>query len=83
MECEEHHHHLAGGCRQVAKGLRRPKIQRSVSRWIGELLEQTRRRDDDYEIAMKRCLARRPRKFNWPDGHRPTREQLYGRSRIR
>ena len=69
----------------VAKWLRvkAAEDQRSVSRWIGELLEQTRRREDDYEIAMKRYLARRPRKFNWPDGHRPTREQLYGRSRIR
>lgn len=57
--------------------------ERSVSRWICELLERTRRREDDYDIAMKRYLARKPRKINWPDGHRPTREQLYGRSRLR
>ena len=57
--------------------------ERSVSRWICELLERTRRREDDYDIAMKRYLARKPRKINWPDGRRPTREQLYGRSRLR
>ncbi len=56
---------------------------RSVSRWICELLERTRRREDDYEVAMKRYLARKPRKIEWPEGRRPTREELYDRSGLR
>lgn len=49
----------------------------SVSRWICELLERERNREDDYAIAMKRYLARRPRKIDWPDGRRPSRAELY------
>ncbi len=56
---------------------------RSVARWICEFLERKRHREDDYEIAMKRYLARKPRKIDWPDGHRPTRDELYVRSRLR
>ena len=35
---------------------------RSVSRWIGELLERMRRQQDEYEVAMQRYLAMKPRK---------------------
>ena len=56
---------------------------RSVSRWICELLERRRHREDDYEIAMKRYLARRPQEIDWPDGRRPSRDELYVRSRLR
>lgn len=56
---------------------------RSVSRWIRELLERKRHREDDYEIAMKRYLARKPCKMEWPDGRRPSRDELYVRSRLR
>ena len=37
--------------------------------------------DKDYETAMKRLLARKPRKIEWPGGKRPTREELYDRGR--
>lgn len=35
--------------------------------------------EDDYAEAMKRYLKRKPRKIDWPDGRRPTREELYNR----
>ena len=56
------------------------EADRSVSSWIRELLERTRR-EDEYEAAMKRFLARKPRKIEWPGGRRPTREELYDRRR--
>ena len=63
--------------------VRAAEDDRSVSRWIRELLERIRRREDDYEIAMKRHLAREPRRIDWPEGRRPSREELYVRSRLR
>ena len=56
---------------------------RSVSRWIAELLEGRRRQEDEYEAAMKRYLAIKPRKIEWPGGRRPTREELYDRPGLR
>ena len=56
---------------------------RSVSRWIAELLQGMQRQEDEYEIAMQRYLALRPRKIDWPDGRRPTREELYDRPGLR
>ena len=56
---------------------------RSVSRWLAELLEGMRWREDEYDLAMERLLARKPRKLSWVDGRRPTREELYDRSGLR
>ena len=56
---------------------------RSVSRWLAELLAGMRRQEDEYEIAMKRYLAMKPRKLEWPDGRRPTRADLYDRPGLR
>ena len=56
---------------------------RSVSRWIAELLEGRRRQEDEYDAAMRRALAREPRKLEWPEGRRPTREELYDRPGLR
>ena len=44
----------------------------SVSRWVAELLGGMWRQEDEYEIAMKRYLAMKPRKIDWPDGRRPS-----------
>ena len=33
---------------------------RSISRWIAELLERMRRQEDEYDAAMERCLAIKP-----------------------
>jgi plasmid stability protein len=57
--------------------------ERSVSKWLAELLESMQRQEDEYEIAMKRYLAMKPRKINWWNGRRPTREELYDRPGLR
>ena len=59
------------------------KNDRSVSRWLAELLERMRRQEDLYEFAMKRYLAMKPRKIDWPADRRPTREELYDRPGLR
>ena len=56
---------------------------RSVSRWLAELLEGMRRREDEYEVAMERFLAREPRELKWIDGRKPAREELHERAGIR
>ncbi len=56
---------------------------RSVSKWLADLLEGVRRREDGYEAAMKRYLARKPRKLEWVDGRKPTRDELHDRTGFR
>ena len=56
---------------------------RSVSEWIAELLAEIQRRDDEYEIARREFLAVKPRKMEWVDGRKPTREQLHDRAGFR
>ena len=56
---------------------------RSVSRWLAELLEGMRRGEDEYDLAMERLLARKPRRLNWVDGRRPTREELHDGTGLR
>jgi plasmid stability protein len=63
--------------------VRAAEDDRSVSRWIRELLERKRDREDDYEIAMERYLARRPCKIDWHGERRPSRDELYVRTRLR
>ena len=57
--------------------------ERSVSKWLAELLEGMQRREDEYEVAMKRYLAIKPRKMEWVDGRKPTREELHDRATFR
>ena len=65
--------------------VRAAEQNRSVSRWLAELIEGMRRREDKYEIAMERFLARarKPRKLEWVDGRRPTRDELHDRPGLR
>lgn len=57
--------------------------ERSVSKWLAELLEDMQHQEDEYEVAMERYLAMQPRKINWLAGRRPTREELYDRPGLR
>lgn len=59
--------------------VRAAQEDRSVSRWLAELLEGMRRREDDYDAAMERLLAIKPQRLRWIDGRRPTREEIYDR----
>lgn len=63
--------------------IRAAENERSVSRWLAELLEGMRRQEDEYDMAMKRFLARKPWKMEWREGHRPTREEIHDRSGLR
>ena len=59
------------------------KDDRSVSRWLAELLQRMQRQEDEYEAAMKRYLEMKPCKIDWPNDRRPTREELYDRPGLR
>ena len=65
--------------------VRAAEQNRSVSRWLAELIERMRRGEDQYEIAMERFLARarKSRKLEWVDGRRPTRDELHDRTGLR
>ena len=56
---------------------------RSVSRWLSELIEGMRSNEDDYEIAMRRYLAMKPRRLDWSGRSMPTREESHDRSGLR
>ena len=63
--------------------VRAAEDDRSVSRWIAQLLAEMRRRDDEYEVAKKEFLAVKPRRMEWVDGRKPTREELHDRAGFR
>jgi len=69
----------------VARWLRvqAAESDRSVSRWLAGLLEGMKRQEDEYDTAMRALLARKPRKFKWVDGRKPTREELHDRASFR
>jgi hypothetical protein len=55
----------------------------SVSRMIGEMLEQRMQESAEYEESMRRFLARKPIKVSRGRARYPTREALHDRSRLR
>ncbi len=65
--------------------VRAAENERSVSKWIAELLEGIRCQEDGYDVSMKRFLARarEHRKLEWVDGRKPTREELHDRAGLR
>ena len=63
--------------------VRAAENNRSVSRWVAELLAGMRRQEDEYEVAMKQALAVKPSKMEWVDGRKPTREELHDRPSFR
>lgn len=56
---------------------------KSVSRLLGEMLQERMREVRDYDEAMRRYLARKPFKFEWIGGRRPTRDELNDRAGLR
>ena len=63
--------------------VRAAEDDRSVSRWVADLLARMRYREDKYDVAMKRYLAMKPVKIDWPDDRRPMRAELYDRPCLR
>jgi len=55
----------------------------SVSRMVGEMLQQRMRETHRYEEAMRRFLEKAPVKLNRSSKPYPKREDLHARSRIR
>lgn len=56
---------------------------KSVSRLLGELLQERMRDFREYEEAKRRFLARKPFKFDWVDGRKPSRDEINDRSSFR
>ena len=63
--------------------LRAAEANRSVSGWLADAVEEMRRREDDYGVALARALARKPRKMTWVDGRRPSPDELHDRTCLR
>ena len=63
--------------------IRAAENERSVSRWLADLLEGMRRQDDDYAIAMRQFLAVEPRAMEWIDGRKPSRDERHDRAALR
>src|SRR5688572_18000342 len=55
----------------------------SVSRFVGELLQQQMKERIEYQHAMERFLAKPPLKLRDPGEPLPKRAELYDRPRIR
>jgi hypothetical protein len=56
---------------------------KSLSRLLGEILQERMREVRDYNDAMRRYLAKKPVEFQWVDGTRPTRDELHDRASLR
>jgi len=55
----------------------------SLSRYIGEVLREHTRGDDEYERAMRRWLSRKPVPLRRPGERYLTRAELYDRAAAR
>lgn len=55
----------------------------SLSRFVGELLQQHMRESREYEEAMRRFLAEKPLKLKGPWEPYPKRDEFYDRPRLR
>jgi hypothetical protein len=53
----------------------------SVSRYLAEVLAESRKRAEGYEAARERFIARPPRPLRAPGDPLPTRAELYDRGR--
>lgn len=54
---------------------------KSVSRLLGEILQERMREVRDYNDAMRRYLAKKPLEFRWTA--RSTRDELHDRAGLR
>lgn len=55
----------------------------SVSRMIGEMLQARMQQAREYDQAMRRFLAKKPRKLTRPGEALPGRDDVHDRTRIR
>lgn len=59
------------------------RLDMSLSRYVGELLERTMHESREYERAMREYLARRPAKLKKRGSRYPTRDELHERDGFR
>lgn len=59
------------------------KLGMSVSRFVGEVLQERMHEVHEYNEAMRTFLAQRPFAFQFADGRRPAREELHDRTSLR
>ena len=59
------------------------QLGKSISRLLGEILRERMREVRDYNDAMRHFLSKKPLKFQWDDGRRPTRNELHERVDLR
>jgi hypothetical protein len=55
----------------------------SVSRLVGEMLQERMRQNREYESAMRQWLAKPPTRFKPVGGRYATREELHDRDDLR
>lgn len=56
---------------------------KSLSRFIGDLLQQTMHEARAYDMAMQDYLSRKPRRINREGAALPSREELHDRASLR
>ncbi len=56
---------------------------KSLSRLLGEILQERMRDFREYEEAKRRFLESKPFNFDWIDGRKPTRDEINDRSSLR
>jgi hypothetical protein len=59
------------------------KHDMSVSRLVGEMLQQRMRESHEYDEAMRRFLAKKPVRLKRPGTRYATRDDVHDRARIR
>jgi Ribbon-helix-helix protein, copG family len=55
----------------------------SLSRFVGEVLREHTRGDDEYERAMRRVLSHKPVALGRPGERYPTRDEIHDRAAMR
>ncbi len=55
----------------------------SVSRFLGDLVHERMHEAREYNEAMRQFFAERPFFSGWPEGRRPTREEIHDRALAR
>ncbi len=56
---------------------------KSLSRFLSDLLEERMRHETDYEAARRRFMAGKPFAFRKPGEKLPTRDEIHDRKRVR
>ena len=62
---------------------RAARLEMSLSRYVGELLERTMHESREYERAMREYLAKRPVKLKKRGSRYPLRDELHERRDLR